>query len=113
MNHPVADQQTAAEFRELDAAMHRICGWTYDPSRRAWHRRGFWTAEPNTYSTEDGPTFEVLEKCGDALPGGIKIKRKPDGKWMLSKFEDLEPMWSVAETLQLAICRFAKAVFEK
>ncbi len=104
---------TEKELRELDALMHSICGWTYDDSRKCWHKNGYWTAEPDRYTTDPAAGMMVLEKCAGLLEGGVKIKHHKDGKWTISKFEDLDPVWSAAETLPLAICLFAKKMFTK
>ncbi len=107
------------ELRELDAEIHKICGWIYDSSRHAWQRNGFWTAEPGRYT--EGENFqEVLEKCAKRL--------SPDGGGSAIAVEwlgDIEESWRViqtdvsdgvsteAKTLPIGICLFAKKLDTK
>lgn len=59
------------------------------------------------YSTDPAAAMQALEKCCELLPGGVHIKKRDSGDWIVSKREDIDPVWEVAETLELAIARFA------
>jgi len=102
------------ELRELDAEMHTLLGWCYDSSRKCWQRKGFWTAEPDKYTTT-GAAMEVLEKCNKDSFNIISILPTEKG-WKLDnlRFAELkEAEGEEAETLPLAICLFAKNLFTK
>lgn len=88
-------------LRELDDEMHLICGWSYDLSRHAWQRNGYWCEESNHY-TEGEQFQELLEKC--IRKDRIEIDFDGESFFILH---------SNAKTLPLALCRFAKLLFSK
>lgn len=116
-------------LRELDSLIaEKVFGWSdiewsqssYEfpeepPPRflRGHLDGGLWREIPH-YTTDPAAAMQVLEKCAEALPGGVKVRRrKHDLAWTVAKFEDLSPVWSVSKTLPIAICRFAKALYSK
>lgn len=116
------------ELRELDAwiAIH-LFGWIIFPTTKEWIDAGSptgWTIEVSDqsphneiahYSTNRADAMLVLEKC--AKKETVTIEVSLDGKqfWIarLDTESRNEDFCKVAETLPLAICRFAKQIFSK
>lgn len=103
-------------LRELDAEMHRICGWAFDESRLCWHRGGYWTMKPNRY-TEGENVLEVLEKCAEKLDDEDKEETISIGLdapyFVVEKTNCIPNLRTDGPSLPLTICKFAKALCSK
>lgn len=106
---------TDKELADLNAEMHKLCGWHYDASRRAWHRNGYWTAEPDHYTSDRAAAMEVLEICATKIaPVAICIEKSENGWACYSEFmTKADDDGATESTLPLTICRFAKQLFSK
>lgn len=111
--------QTQEQMRELDAEMHRICGWIYDASRESWQRQGYWTSAPNNYTTDPAAAMEVLRKLGEThevLLTKAKVKVGQHQPWLAALVEpklggDREVKIAMyADTAEVAICLLAQAI---
>lgn len=115
---------TDKELAALNAEMHKLCGWHYDASRHAWHRNGYWTAEPDTYTTDPAAAMQVLEKLAQKrneaydpyCPDATLVIHAPHKDWKNKWIVASDPTHRIiaeADTLPLALCLFAKALFSK
>jgi len=111
---------TTQEMRELDAWIaENVFGWQEFreeeyPYRMLW-REGeegspVWD-EPDYYTTDPAAAMEVLKKCADNLwlSVGFSKQRKTFLCGGILSGEN----YAEAETLELAICQFAKKLFTK
>lgn len=58
-------------------------------------------------------SLEVLKKCAKKLTFGVEISIQ-DGEWCVWQMTDYaKEIFAKAPTLELAICRFARKLFEK
>ena len=106
-----------AELRELDLWIAvNIFGWqTFNeeeyPHRMLWREGDIGSPvwdEPDFYTTDPAAAMEVLKRCSDEWD--IQIGRRMITKeWFCSSGY----AYTQAETIELAICQFAKKLFIK
>lgn len=70
------------------------------------------SAYPPHYTTDAAAALEVLKKCHQALGGTFVCIATLGDNFFIHHGHDENSM-TKAPTLELAICRFAKALFEK
>lgn len=119
------------ELRKLDEWIAaKIFGWQQfreeeHPNRMLW-REGeagsdVWD-EPHFYTTDPAAAMEVLEKCAEkqALigePVGVARYEKDSGRWTVESnvrdYGDAQYIFSEADTLPLAISKFAREIFKE
>ena len=115
---------TTKELRELDAwiAEHIM---RFKPSRHKFPQRLWvgvgWNHEPFEPTTDSTAAMEVLKRCVECgkIKGQFNIviyRPESNGPWacgMKAAFGHQNVGTELAETLELAICLFAKKLFRK
>lgn len=102
---------TDKELADLNAEMHKLCGWHYDPSRHAWHRNGYWTAELDNYTSDRAAAMEVLEICAEKDTLVISKSTVTEHPWVIVGRKTCHR--SCHPTLPLTICNIAKQLHSK
>ena len=128
----VVDYTTKEPTAELSAQMSD--GWFNTPSFAKWERffeleqlsavgiywidpvarkimassNGF--DDPFEPSTRYGDAMKVLEKCGEKCMISI-VKFESRGKWFIDNERVGGNIWTTADTLPLAICKFSLELF--
>ena len=64
------------------------------------------------YSTQASAAMGVLKKCAENLIRGITINQN-EGKWIIQAQNNYIGNLEMSETLELAICLFAKQLFSQ
>lgn len=109
------EHMTKQEHNELDAWIaEHVFDLKFDPASENWFdpvhpRRNPKAFELPKFTTDPAVAMEVLKKC--ALKSGrcLEILFDSDDKWVVS--HDAKIVSGVAETLELAICLFARQLF--
>ena len=96
------------ELRELDLfCAEKVMGWTAMPGYRNVKAEAF---HP---TTNDADAMAVFRKCGEKYYGSIAIHFE-NGEWSVGQaYEGPNAIKAKGPTLPLAICLFAKRLFEK
>jgi len=64
-------------------------------------------------TTDPAAAIKVLEKCAEMFPVEIRIGNYDKGRYFVGTDYDFDMTHGKAETLELAICLFAKKLFGK
>lgn len=121
---------TDKEMRELDAWIaEHVMGWRLSTRGGSWRSTDpGWIDSENELqriqenwkpSTDPAAALEVLKKCADKSDMPIEIDRKRDngGPWRVETGVLSQGLVAIAprdqNTLELAICLFAKKLFSK
>jgi len=102
-------------YIELDKWIaENVMGWKMHP-----HREDHWIRPDSNRIDEFYPTtdsasaMEVLEKCAEKFPIEIRIGNYDEGRYFVGTDYDFDMTRGKAETLELAICLFAKKLLAK
>ncbi len=113
---------TPTELRELDAWIaEHVMGWKISQAGNSGkNQSGQWKSIP-IYTTDPAAALEVLKKCYEKIWSDnpiitkcqhFKIEIWNNGLWVVQQSEKIETSIE-SETLELAICLFAKKLFSK
>ena len=115
---------SAEELRELDRfCASAVMKWKKRPDKSTRGLRHgeydivydgilIWTGMRFAPTTNDADAMAVLMKCVQKLPLHIEISHNGTN-WFVSRPDEDEESYVLADTLPLAICLFAKRLFEK
>ena len=108
---------TTQELRELDCFVAKeVMGWRYD-NFYWWHGTDILElSECPRFTTDSKYAMDVLKKCAEKEEITIAIEKKESDRWIVGFIQwGDEAIWNQksGETLELAICLFAKQLFSQ